>query len=104
MARLTCLKPRVATLDTRTARPPPKAVDAELTTPEHRAWRAAVLRRAGYRCEGPGCGRTGVRFFADHIVERRDGGAHLDPANGQCLCGSCHSKKTAAVRAARMKG
>lgn len=42
-------------------------------------------------------------MFADHIVERKDGGAEFDPANGQCLCGSCHSRKTAAERAKRMK-
>ncbi len=93
MARLTCLKPRVATLDTRTARPPPKVADAELTTPEHRAWRAEVLRRAGHRCQAPGCGATGVRLFADHIVERRDGGAHLDPANGKPCAGAHHSPR-----------
>ncbi|KMO19532.1 HNH endonuclease signature motif containing protein [Methylobacterium platani] len=103
MPRLSCLRPRVAILDTRTAWPPARAADAELTTPEHRSWRAAVLRRAGYRCEEPDCGRTGVRLFADHIVEGRDGGAPLDPANGQCLCGSRHSRKRAAVGATRMR-
>jgi nitrite reductase/ring-hydroxylating ferredoxin subunit len=41
-------------------------------------------------------------MFADHIVEVKDGGAKFDLANGQCLCGSCHTRKTAAARAQRM--
>jgi hypothetical protein len=32
-------KPALRTLDTRSARPPEKKADAELLTPEHRAWR-----------------------------------------------------------------
>ena len=41
-------------------------------------------------------------MFADHRVELRDGGAALDPDNGQCLCGSCHTRKTLAARSARI--
>lgn len=41
-------------------------------------------------------------MFADHVVEVKDGGAKLDPANGQCLCGSCHTRKTAAARKRRL--
>lgn len=107
MAKLTNLAPRVATLDTRTAQPGPKEADPHYSTPEHRQWRAIVIARAGGRCEGivngHRCGRAERRMFADHIVERKDGGAEFDPANGQCLCGSCHSRKTAAARAQRMK-
>ena len=40
-------------------------------------------------------------MFADHITEIRDGGDPFDPANGQCLCGRCHTLKTNAARAAR---
>lgn len=101
MAKLTNLAPRVATLDTRTAQPPPKEADPHYSTPEHRHWRAIVLARAGYKCED--CGRSNCRLFADHIKERKDGGADFDPSNGMCRCGACHSKKTAAVRAQRMK-
>lgn len=102
------LKPALRTLDTRTARPPEKRADPELLTPEHRAWRAEVLRRAGYRCEAVDDGRrcrvsAPSRLFADHIRERKDGGAPLDPANGQCLCGRHHTLKTAGARAERMK-
>lgn len=101
MARLSTLRPRVAVLDTRAAKPAPKQVDPYYLSAEHKAWRAAVLRRARYACEK--CGRAGhdVRLFADHIVEIRDGGAATDPANGQCLCGACHTRKTTAERAAR---
>ena len=94
------LPPRLAILDTRCAKPPPKEADAELLTAEHRAWRSAVLKRAGFKCEV--CGASGVRLYADHIVERQDGGAALDPDNGQCLCGKHHTLKTARVRAERM--
>ncbi len=105
MARLGTLKPLVATADSRTCKPPPKQADAELQTAEHRAWRLAVLNRAGWRCEE--CGKQGGRgsktvLYADHIVERRDGGAPLDPANGRCLCASCHVKKTATARGRRI--
>lgn len=99
-ARLGNLLPRVATLDTRTVLPPPKEADPHYQTPQHRAWAAEVIRRAGGACQG--CGATGVRLYADHIVELRDGGAPFDPANGQALHGACHSRKTAAERARRM--
>ncbi|QTI82150.1 HNH endonuclease (plasmid) [Roseomonas marmotae] len=89
--------------DLRTARPPPKQASDHYGTPEHRAWAAAVLGRAGSRCQGPGCGRTGTRLYADHIVELQDGGAPLALANGQALCGACHSAKTARVRAERQR-
>ncbi|NKC30194.1 HNH endonuclease signature motif containing protein [Falsiroseomonas selenitidurans] len=91
-------------LDQRVARPQPKRADPIYATPDHARWRAEVVRRSGGQCQAPGCGRTGIRLFADHIVELRDGGAPFDPANGQALCGACHSRKTAAARAARQRG
>lgn len=101
------LQPSIKRLDVRSSQPAPKTADPELLTPEHRAWRSAVLRRAGYRCEAMDDGKrctvsAPVRLFADHIVERKDGGAPLDPRNGQCMCGSHHTRKTQAARAARM--
>ena len=42
-------------------------------------------------------------MFADHIVERKDGGADLDPRNGQCLCGRHHTMKTAQTRDEQFK-
>ncbi|MFL1873740.1 HNH endonuclease [Hansschlegelia beijingensis] len=81
--------------------------DAELQTPEHKAWALEVKRRAGWRCEwvenGERCKVAApARLFADHTVERRDGGARLDPKNGRCLCGRHHSLKTASERGKRM--
>jgi 5-methylcytosine-specific restriction protein A len=93
------LAPRIRTADLRTARLPEKRADPELLTPEHRAWRTEVLGRAGYQCQD--CGRTGCRLFADHVVERQDGGALHDPDNGRARCGSCHVKKTNKERAKR---
>ena len=69
-----------------------KVKDHDLETPEFRAWRNLVLKRAGYRCEwvevGQRCRKSAPhhRMVADHIQERADGGALYDPANGQCLC------------------
>jgi len=89
--------------------PVSRNADPELLTVAHRAWRLAVLRRAGYQCEaiedGVRCDKAAPdhRLFADHINERRDGGALFDPANGQCLCGHHHNLKTYAARVERLK-
>jgi hypothetical protein len=102
------LKPALRTLDTRTAKPSPKRADPELLTPEHRAWRAEVLRRAGYRCEWIEDGRrcpvaAPKRLIADHVRERKDGGAPLDSLNGQCLCTRHNTLKGLRARDARMQ-
>lgn len=108
MVKLRTLGPRLRTFDARKVKPPAKRADPELLTAAHRAWRDAVLARAGGRCEwvegGVRCPKAepGHRLVADHIVERRDGGAALDPANGQALCWSHHTAKTAAARARRL--
>ena len=65
---------------------------AHYQTPEHRAWRMHVLKRAGFKCEQ--CGSQFRTLYADHIHEIKDGGALLDPANGQCLCHNCHVSKS----------
>lgn len=107
MPKLRTVNLGLRTIDARTIKVADKRADPELLTAEHKAWRQAVLTRAGYRCEaienGRRCPKAAPqhRMFADHIVERRDGGALLDPANGRCLCGSHHTTKTAAVRARR---
>lgn len=92
--------------DMYTARPPPKRVDPVYQNKDHLAWRQAVLRRAGGRCEwrdedDTPCGRREARMFADHITELADGGARLSLANGQCLCGKHHTLKTNRERARR---
>jgi len=75
-------------------------------SPEWRALVAEIIRERGARCEDPACrfpGRTGIRLFGDHIVELADGGAPLDKANVMLRCGSCHTRKTNAERARRMR-
>ena len=65
------------------------------STPQHRAWRAQVLRNAGYQCEirDPGiC--TGTATIADHIKATAFGGAHYEVTNGQAACQPCSRKKS----------
>jgi 5-methylcytosine-specific restriction protein A len=104
MTRLTALPPRLAKADTRRIKPDPKRADPELLSAAHRWWRETVINRAGHRCEWVENGRRctrGDRLFADHIVERKDGGDPLDPSNGQALCGKHHTLKTTNERARR---
>lgn len=102
------MAPVIRTMETRSVRPEPKAADPFYESEAHRAWRAEVLRRAGFRCQaidnGEPCTKAAPddRLFADHIKERRDGGSPLDPANGQCLCGRHHTLKTFEERRRRM--
>jgi len=94
---------------TRAERRALKEVDPHYRTQAHRDWAEAVIVRAGGRCQavddgGNRCCKSthrGSRMFADHVVERRDGGDPFDPANGQCLCGSHHTLKTLRERARR---
>ncbi|MES5483590.1 HNH endonuclease [Bradyrhizobium sp. INPA03-11B] len=102
------MAPLVPKADGRTVQVQPKQVDPHYSTARHAAWAEQVKANAGYRCEwikddGQRCGRSAPhhRMFADHIKELKDGGAPFDPANGRCLCGSHHTRKTAAARAAR---
>ena len=62
---------------------------------EWAAAREATFRRAGYRCQSPGCGRAGG-LEADHIRPIHWGGAILEGDNLQALCRSCHISKTRA--------
>jgi 5-methylcytosine-specific restriction enzyme A len=97
------LRPTLAMLDTRTAFPAAKQADAFYSGREYLAWREAVIARANGVCEATECNRAEPRMFADHIAEVRDGGAKYDIANGQCLCGSCHSRKTAREKRRRIE-
>lgn len=105
--KLATLRPALGRFDGRRVQSPPKVVEAFYQTVEYREWREAVIARAGRRCEavenGGRCWKAEPRhrMFADHIVERKDGGAPFDPGNGQCLCGAHHSLKTAEAKAAR---
>jgi hypothetical protein len=76
----------------------PVTVDDEVQFRAHR-WCELVKARAGYRCEE--CGATGVRLHAHHVNEHgrhwaQRNGCEPDNrlSNGQCLCDSCHAKKT----------
>ena len=86
----------------------PKVADPIYSTVQHAEWRRIVLERAGLRCQfvehGRRCQKAApfYRMFADHIVELKDGGAPFDPANGQCLCGRHHTKKTNVERTKRL--
>ena len=83
--------------------PPAKAPDPFYLSPEWRALMAEIIAERGRRCEDPVCERTAPpsRVFGDHIVELADGGAPLDKRNVMLRCGACHTRKTAAARAAR---
>lgn len=110
MARIKTLSPLVPKATGRTIAIEAKQVDPFYLSAEHRAWREHVIARAGARCEaienGVRCSKASPahRMFANHIKERRDGGADLDPSNGECLCGRHHTIVTARARAARARG
>ncbi|WP_308933114.1 HNH endonuclease signature motif containing protein [Reyranella soli] len=98
---LQTLRPRVATAKLSTATAPPKLSHPLYSS---RAWmqlRDRVRWDAGGRCQAPGCGRREQRMYVDHRVELKDGGEPLDRRNLWLLCGSCHTRKTAAERARR---
>lgn len=105
------MAPRFGVLDIRSAKPAPKRADAELLTPQARAWAQRICDRAGWQCQwieqGQRCEASrarGDRMVADHVVERADGGALLDEANGRCLCVRHNTLKGIAARTARLGG
>ncbi|MCC4266259.1 HNH endonuclease [Microbacterium schleiferi] len=67
------------------------------STPQHRAWREAVINRAGWQCEIRDPHRcTGTATEADHIIEVTDRpDLEHDLNNGQATCPPCHAHKTA---------
>lgn len=101
------MRPRVATVDTRKVRVAPKTADPIYSSADYVEWQRIVVGRANGYCQDPMCKtprRRPSRLFADHVIELRDGGAPFDPANGLARCGSCHTRKTAAMRGLRIKG
>ena len=67
---------------------------------DKRLWKAVrlqVLDRDRWTCRH--CGKPGN--VADHVVDWRDGGAWFDPANLQCLCRACNSRKALPSRGDR---
>jgi hypothetical protein len=104
-------RPRLAVHDTRTGKPRPKQADAALLTPEHRAWRLAVCRRAGWRCEWLEDGRRceastqrGDRLFADHVVERASMAAHTMARGARSAVRTMASKQTESAQGAQRSG
>lgn len=97
------LRPKLATR--RGTGPKPLQV-SESIRPRGRAWlelRADVLARDCGLCQR--CKRAGRFRLArdvDHIHELADGGAPMDPANLEGICGPCHVDKTEAARRARL--
>lgn len=104
MPRLQTIGGRVPTVKSRLL-PPAKLTDPFYTSREWRDLAAMVKAQRGYVCENPECraDMSGNRraLIADHVHERRDGGADLDPLNVQLLCLPCHTRKTAQAKAAR---
>lgn len=101
MRVLKTLPPKITSIVKPLLQNPPKIVGPLYLSPEWRSLMSLLLAHRGRRCEA--CGRTGCRIFGDHIHELKDGGAPLDPGNVRLLCGSCHSAKTARVRAIRWR-
>lgn len=98
--KLSSLPPLIGSLDMRVARPAPKVAEAFYRSTDWRKLVSSIIKARGRRCEA--CGFADARLIGDHIVERKDGGAELDPSNVQLLCLPCHNKKTAKEKAKRM--
>lgn len=101
MARLRSIKPRLATMPGRMPASK-KVADRFYLSKPWRALMRAIKAERGNRCQD--CGEYGdkdLRIIGDHIIERKDGGADLDPRNIWLRCLPCHNTKTAKVRAAR---
>ena len=84
--------------------PAVKTTDPFYLSPEWRRVIQAVKRQRGYVCQqcGKDCSVEPRNLIGDHIVERKDGGADLDPLNIRLLCTACHNRKTAGARSVRM--
>jgi 5-methylcytosine-specific restriction protein A len=100
MGKLNRLENRVRRLEPRRAEI--KRADPFYNSPEWREARHLAIAMHQYRCARCGCRPT--RLFVDHIKELRDGGAPLDQANLEPLCGSCHQKKTMEKARQRLDG
>lgn len=101
VSRLKATKPRLGGQVPR-LRSAPKVVEDFYSSPEWRAFRSRRMRDGDYyaalnRAKKDGSGRV----ILDHVVERKDGGADLDPANTKWLTFAEHQAKTAKAKAQR---
>lgn len=102
MGRLKALGARVGSMPAK-VRAAPKVAEGFYSSP---AWRALVADRKrdpDYHLARQRA-RKGERLILDHKIERKDGGADLDPTNTEWLTFSEHQAKTAKARAARAQG
>ena len=80
----------------------PTAAERGYVSKSHKAWRQAVLTADAWTCRE--CGRVASgkgEAHADHISPVvpgtefcENGASRYDVRNGQCLCRSCHGRKT----------
>lgn len=98
MAKLTSLKPKVATISTaRTTRPVVQRIRGRAGC----RMRERILKRDGYLCQG--ClrrGRVAVATDVDHILPLHQGGSNAD-SNQESLCRECHDQKSERERQGR---
>ena len=102
MAKLTQVPSRLSAQASR-LKPAPKMVEPFY---QSAGWRALVARRkldSDYFAARSRA-KPGERLILDHVRERKDGGADLDPRNTEWLTMSEHQAKTAKARAARARG
>jgi 5-methylcytosine-specific restriction endonuclease McrA len=71
---------------------PPKKADAYYGGAAWKALREQCLKRDRYACTQCGASGAGVRLIADHIIERKLGGADA-LHNLRTLCASCDNKR-----------
>lgn len=102
MTRLKAMAGRLGGLPAK-LKAPPKVAEQFYSSPE---WRKLVGQRRRDPDYRTALRRAlpGERLILDHIRERKDGGAPLDPANTQWLTNSEHQAKTAQARKRRARG
>jgi 5-methylcytosine-specific restriction protein A len=103
MVKLAAMPKRLGGLPRR-VQAAPKVAESFYQSREWRELVASIKRERGARCQRRGCERPTHRVIADHIVERKDGGAPLDRRNIELLCFGHHQAKTAEARRRRSRG
>ncbi len=105
MGRLSAMSPRIGTSRARLA-DRPKTADAFYQSAAWRDFASTIKAQRGWQCEdcGRDCTEDRRSLIADHVIERRDGGADFDPLNIRLLCGACHMRKTNRAASRRRAG